>query len=263
MRIRIMSLTCALSLIAAAAIASGSFMQAGKTNAPAAGALLKAARDAMGGEAKLASVKSLVLKGQVRTLNQMYGQDSGAAKEYNVNPIEIQILFPDKYVETTTYESGTRNRVGFNGADPVPGRPGKAQSSMWPQLLNSRRGEFARLVLALLLQTDTGNRLTLGNNAGADSTLEFRGLGNFSIYVDLDKATHLPTRLRYQLQEFMADGTSTGAVSSWIMNIEDWQEVNGLKMPHHLSNLRAGKLYSEFLFNSIELNPPLTATDFK
>ena len=264
MRICIRGISCVMSVVACAAIASGSFIQVGKTNSPAAGALLKIARDAMGGEPKLAGVKSLLLIGQVRTLNQMYGQDSGSAREYYVRPIEIRILFPDKYVETTTYESGTKNRVGFNGADPVPGLgPGKAPSPVWPQFLSSRQGEFARLALALLLRIDAGSRLILRESIGADSTLEFNGLGNSPVYVDLDKATHLPSRLRYQLQDSMADGTEMGAVSSWTTNIEDWRDVGGLKMPHHLSNLRAGKLYSEFLFKTIEINPPLTAADFK
>ncbi len=264
MRFRVTSITIFVVALLSVAAAPGGRLSQGKSSSQAASVLLKAAREAMGGEAKLAAVKSLLLKGQVRTLNQLYGRDSGSAREYIANPIEIQILFPDKYVETTTYESSTKNRVGFNGSEPVPGlKPGQAPSPMWPVFLNSRQGEFARLALALLLRTDTSGRLILGNGAAVNLALEFSGLGDSPTYVDLDKATHLPSRLRYQLREFLSDGTAMGTESTWTMSVEDWRDVSNLKMPHRLSSFRAGKLYSEFLFKSIEINPPLTAADFK
>src|SRR3954469_16016645 len=113
---------CAAAAIIAAAVLDPYAMQA-RAQAPARGdatAVLAAARQALGGEKKLAAVRKITATGRTR---QVRGD--------NLVPIEFEIFIelPDKYVrkdEIPAQESGP-NASGFNGddllQDPPPPAP--------------------------------------------------------------------------------------------------------------------------------------------
>src|SRR3954467_14388656 len=113
---------CAAAAIIAAAVLDPYAMQA-RAQAPARGdatAVLAAARQALGGEKKLAAVRTITATGRTR---QVRGD--------NLVPIEFEIAveLPDKYVrkdEIPAQESGPTS-TGFNGGEliqlPVPTAP--------------------------------------------------------------------------------------------------------------------------------------------
>ena len=108
-------------LLLAGVMAAATFTSA-QTPAPSADAtrVMSAAREALGGEARLSAVRSVVATGRTR---QIRGD--------NLVPIEFEILWelPDKYVrkdEIPAQESGPTS-IGFNGDEliqqPVPAPP--------------------------------------------------------------------------------------------------------------------------------------------
>ena len=116
---------CSLAVVALAAVAR--LLAQTPAPPPDPGAVLAAAREALGGEKKLAAVKTLVTTGRTR---QVRGD--------NLVPIEfeINVELPDKYVrkdEVPAQESGPTTS-GFNGdsliqlppqvGPPAGGRPG-------------------------------------------------------------------------------------------------------------------------------------------
>src|SRR5687767_15409759 len=111
-----------LSLIFLASIIVAAAQAPSASTSGEAAAVLSGARDALGGEKRIAAVKTIVASGHTR---QLQGD--------NLVPIlfEINIELPDKYVRTDEIparESGPNSR-GFNGngliqAGDAPGGPG-------------------------------------------------------------------------------------------------------------------------------------------
>src|SRR5262245_4871908 len=109
-----------------ASILAGAALAAQTAPADAAAGVLAAARQALGGEGKIAAVRTLVVTGRTR---QIRGE--------NLVPIEFEIAIelPDRYVrkdEVPAQESGPTT-TGFNGDDliqepsgPPQGRAGAA-----------------------------------------------------------------------------------------------------------------------------------------
>ena len=97
-----------LCLAAAAGFAAGSQTPSPSASSGEAAAILSAARDALGGDKRISSLKTIVTIGRTR---QVQGD--------NLVPIEFEITIelPDKYVRTgeiPARESGPSSR-GFNG----------------------------------------------------------------------------------------------------------------------------------------------------
>jgi hypothetical protein len=178
MRLRVITvaLIITFTIVAATTFADGRSGQAAPGTS--ATAIFKAARSALGGEAKLAAVKSLILKGEDRRLNQLFGVSPDAKQQYYVNPIEFRALFPDHYLNISISGRSPWWR-GFSGTDLVNEHdvPGGTQvvSQDPPDLINTYRAEFARLMLLLLLRTDTAIPLTLRESVSSGTILEFSG----------------------------------------------------------------------------------------
>jgi hypothetical protein len=179
----------------------------------AAAAVLAATREALGGEKKLAAVKSLVATGRTR---QVRGE--------NLVPIEFEIAMelPDRYVrkdEIPAQESGP-TLTGFNGAELIqfpaptpptmPARAGGPPPPTPEQVEAGRRMRLAGVKQDLL-------RLTLGMSAGAFPTapltfsyvakaeapqgkadvLAVTGPDNFSARLFVNADTHLPVMITW------------------------------------------------------------------
>src|SRR2546421_1316020 len=129
-------LASALALTAIATLAG---------QAPDAATVLGAARDALGGDRKLAAVKTFTVTGRTR---QVRGN--------NVVPIEFEINceLPDKFVRTDEFpaQDADPTTQGFNGDTllqfPAPslGRGGAAPAQ---QRLNIVKQDFARLTIGM------------------------------------------------------------------------------------------------------------------
>jgi hypothetical protein len=145
-----------------ALIAVASAAARGQAPAPdASAAVLAAAREALGGEKKLAAVRNMVAAGRTR---QVRGD--------NLVPIEFEIAIelPDKYVrkdEIPAQESGPTT-IGFNGGEllqvPLPVPP-PARAGGPPPPTADQQAAATRLRLATVKQDFA--RLTLGMFAGS------------------------------------------------------------------------------------------------
>jgi hypothetical protein len=180
--------------------------------APDAAAVLAAARDAMGGEKRIAGVKTIVATGRTR---QVRGD--------NLVPIEFEIAFeaPNKYVrkdEIPAQETGITS-LGFNGDDliqlPPPATPPVAAAGAAgpnpAQLEAARRNrvttlkqDFARMMLGLLPGSFEAMPLTFTYVARAEApqgkadVIEAKGPGNFTARLFVNAETHLPIMVTWQ-----------------------------------------------------------------
>src|SRR5262249_45973619 len=177
-------------------------------------AILAAARQALGGEAKLSAVKSFTATGRTR---QVRGD--------NLVPIEFEIFveFPDKYVrkdEVPAQESGP-TATGFNGdeflQDPPqaapPGPPAGANApAPNPAALEAARRarvtgvkqDFARLTLGMFAASFPAYPLTFTYVGEAEApqgkadVVDAKGPNNFTLRLFISKETHLPIMVSWQ-----------------------------------------------------------------
>src|SRR5262249_14344550 len=184
--------------------ATGVFAQ---DNAKKAGELMSKARTALGGDAKLQSVRSLSIAATFeRVLGEMHTDGE----------IELDLLLPDKFkkLETMNLPMGKASVTrleGFNGEEHFADtktnsgrgggvmifrgrgdRPGEDKAAVLPAL----RNEYARDLLMLLLSSSESFPLEAdyGGEAqsddGAADVLDIKGAGGFSAKLFLDKHEH-------------------------------------------------------------------------
>lgn len=259
MRIRTIAVALTIALMPTAAIVAGNRLAQTGSNAVAE-ALLKAARTALGGEARIAAIKSIVIKGDGTLANQMYGRAEAAKAQSWAAPVEYRILFPDNYLHATLMAGRWPFRTGFSGTEMISeiDLPGGAKVERGKgDSIDKARADLARFALVMLLRTDTAMPLVLRSSSG--STLEFSGLGPLPCFVDLDGETHLPIRLRMQFR-MQSASSPTEDIS---LNVDSWKEVSGLKLPHHLWYVTAGRTNMDERFKSIEVDAPLKVADFR
>jgi hypothetical protein len=202
---------CAAAVVLTAAFVAGypgtPSAQSGKGDATA---VLAAARQALGGEKKLAAVKTVTASGRTR---QVRGD--------NLVPIEFELFIelPDKYArkdEVPAQETGA-TLAGFNGDDlvqdpppppapappaapagaptgaPMPPRPNP--SAMRVQTLKQ---DFTRLALGMFATSFPSYPLTFTYVAEAEApqgkadVLEGKGPNNFTMRLFVSRDTHLP-----------------------------------------------------------------------
>ena len=203
-----------LTFLASAIIAMAQAPEAPVTSGEAA-AVLTAARDTLGGEKRIAAIKTVVASGATR---QLQGE--------NLVPIlfEINIELPDKYVRTDEIparESGPNSR-GFNGdaliqsgdapgprrggppasAPPVPGGAAAGQPA-GPGPTMPIKQDFAKLTLGMFATSFSSYPLSFSHAGQAEApegkadVLEVKGAGNFTARFFIDSKTHLPLMLSW------------------------------------------------------------------
>jgi len=165
----------------------------GAAQAPTADSVLANARKALGGEAKIASVKTFIANGRTR---QVRGE--------NLVPIEfeIQAELPDKYSRRDEFPAQDAGPVtaGFVGDAivliprpvPPPPRPGAAapppgamEAQLRARMMQSKQ-DFARLMLGMFAGTTTAFPVTYSYVGQAEApqgkadVLDVKGPGNFT-----------------------------------------------------------------------------------
>ena len=189
-----------------------------------AASVITEARAAIGGEAKLAAVKSFIVTGRTR---QVRGD--------NLVPIEfeIQAELPDKYSRRDEFPAQDLGPTvtGFNGdrfvqipvPQPPPARPGgpppptpeQLQAAARVQLGNVKQ-DFARLMLGLFASSYPSHPLTFAYVGQAEApqgradVIDVKGPGNFAARLFVDVKTHLPVMLSWQAQPPAARGRGPG-----------------------------------------------------
>ena len=230
--------------------------------------VLAAAREALGGEARLAGVKNFVATGRTR---QVRGD--------NLLPIEFEIAteLPDKYGrkdEIPAQESGPTS-TGFNGEDliqrPVPNAPpagGPPRGGPPPGARTATvKQDFARLTLGMFATSFPSFPLTFTHAGLAEApqgeadVLDVKGPGNFAVRYFIDRKTHLPIMVSWTVP-------ATNVVVAEATPIEhrvyysDYRAVDGLQFPFRLRRAVGGQTIEETAFDRFRINTKIDPRRF-
>ena len=179
---------------------------------PDATQILAAAREALGGEKKLAAVKTFVATGRTRQL-----------RGNNLVPIEFEIdcELPDKFVRKDDFPAQDTDptTLGFNGdaliqfppapsPPPAPAQQGAGRGGgrgAGPPRVVGVKQDFARLTLGMFATSFSGYPLTFKYAAQAEApegkadVLDVSGPANFAARFVVQRETHLPVMLMWQI----------------------------------------------------------------
>jgi len=248
----------------------GSIVMAAAAGAQApdpAAAVLTAARAAMGGEQKLAGIKTLVITGRTR---QLRGD--------NVVPIEFEtnIEFPDKYLrkDESPLEESDPTTAGFNGADliQVPAPPAPA-----PARVAAVKAEFTRLMLGMMAASPA-IPLTFVHAGKAEApqgkadVLDARGEG-FTARLFISEDTHLPFMLSWQASPIRGRGARAGgacggreaaaAPAEHRLYFSDYREVSGQQLPFRIRRATGADTVEETTVDRYRVNTKIDPRKFQ
>jgi hypothetical protein len=270
----------ALATFTTAVIALGAFQQAGLAQARTAESVLAAARVALGGEAKIAAVKTLIATGRTR---QVRGE--------NLIPIEfeIQAEFPDKYSRRDEFpaQDAGPTTAGFVGdalvliprpvpPPPRPGTPAPPPGAMEAQLrarMMQSKQDFARLMLGLFAGTPSSFPLTYAYVGQAEApqgkadVIDVKGPANFAARFFIQSETGLPIMLSWQAPgppAMRPGGPGPGGPAGppaaatpppeQRMFFADYKDVDGLKLPFRIRRAVGSETTEETTFDRYRIN---------
>ena len=256
--------------------------------------VLARARAAIGGESSLAGVQGLTASGT-------YQRDVGDRQLNGEVTIDLLLpdkmlrtesMRPmgDATIETIQGINGDqllRNSRTIGGGPgmmvriaPPQGGDGQAQA------LRSQRADMARFTLALLLAAPPAVPLEFAYGGEAESddgkadVVDAKGPGSFAARLFIDQKSHRPLMLTYRgaaprmvMRTQRGDGPPPGAgipaadlppaqIVDIQLFLDDYREVDGVMLPHHLSRSIDGKPNEEITFKTIRLNPVFKADAF-
>ena len=254
--------------------------------------VLAAAREALGGDAVLAAVKSFVATGRTR---QIRGN--------NLVPIEFEINceLPDKFVrkdefpaqDTDLTVSGFRGDALIQFPGPGAGRggaPGAPSRGNGPnadeQRLNTVRQEFVRLTLGAFATSFPTYPLTFKYAAEAEApdgkadVLDVSGPANFTARLLVQRETHLPVMLIWQMSPPPgpprgAPPAGPGASAAPIappataapmevrLYYADYRAVNGIRWPFRIRRAVGGTTTEETMFDRVNVNVRIDPRKFE
>jgi hypothetical protein len=264
---------------------------------PSADSVVAAARQALGGVQKVASLKSFITTGRTR---QVQGD--------NLVPIEFEIAceWPDKCYrrdEIPARESGPTT-IGFNGNEliqlPVPpapiappaaaGRPGGPAPNPDAQRatrVSTTQQDFARLLLGMVVGTLDSFRVTFAYAGEAEAPqgkadmLDVSGPNNFAARLFIFRETHLPIMLTWQAPAAPARGARPGGAAPPLapagraagnagpplvenrIYFADYRETDGFKFPYRLRRGVGTDTTEETIFDRFRVNAKIDPKKFE
>ena len=265
--------------------------------------LLAKARKALGGEAKLAEIKSLVVTGTYRR-----NLVDAMSKEPNImsGESEISILLPDKFLkeETITLPTGDPgptllealngnqvwNDTRQNGPGMIVIRNAGGDPDARTQAL---KAQFARYLIAWTLSPPASSQMqfTYAGEAeapdGRADAIDGKGPDNLTVRLFLDKESHMPLMLAYRsaarmsvTRRTMGGGETPPDAHElqkqiekmpaakprevdYQLHLSDYRKVNGIQLPFHLSWTSEGSVTEELEVKKYAVNVPLKAEKFE
>jgi hypothetical protein len=239
--------------------------------APTADSVLANARKALGGEAKIAAVKTFIATGRTR---QVRGE--------NLVPIEfeIQAELPDKYSRRDEFPAQDAGPVtaGFVGDQlvliprplPPPPRPGapappaNAQEMMLRQRMMQAKQDFARLLLGMFAGTTSAFPVTYSYAGQAEApqgkadVIDVKGPANFTARLFVADSG-LPIMVSWQAPA--GPGGPGGPAPSAAkpapeqrLYFADYRDVDGLKLPFRIRRAAGSETTEETTFDRYRIN---------
>lgn len=222
--------------------------------------ILRATRESLGGEKRLASITAFAATGRTRQL-----------RGNNLVPIEFEltVALPDKYVRTDEFpaQDADPTTQGFVGDTllqfpPPPAGRGTAPS---PQArLTSVKQDFARLMLGLFATSFPSYPLTFTYVAEGDAPegkadiLGVSGPDNFAAQLVIQRDTHLPVMVMWQ-----AVGRGQTSPTETRLYYGDFHEADGVTWPYRVRRAVAGQTVEETTFDRFRLNPKIDPKKFE
>jgi hypothetical protein len=259
--------------------------------------VLAQAREALGGEKRLTSIRTVVATGRTQ---QVRGD--------NLVPIEFEIAFelPDRYVrkdEIPAQESGPTS-LGFNGQEliqlpvaamptPPPGMAragGPAPAPSPAQLEAMRKGrvdgvkqDFVRLTLGMFATSFSSYPLTFTYVGEAEApqgradVIEAKAPPNFALRLFVNSQTHLPIMVSWQAPGrpampprgapgaagAPARGGPPGPPVEFRIYYGDYRDVDGLQWPFRLRRATGTETTEETTFDRFRINTRIDAKKFE
>ena len=234
------------------------------------------ARAALGGDAKIAAVKTFIATGRTR---QVRGE--------NLVPIEfeIQAELPDKYSRYDEFPAQDAGPVtaGFVGDAlvliprpvPPPPRPGApapppgAQDAMLRTRLNGAKQDFARLMLGMFAGSTPAFPLIYSYVGQAEApqgkadVIDIKGPNNFTARLFIAADTHLPIMLSWRPAGATSATGATGAPVAPVAPVApaeqrlffaDYRDVDGLKLPFRIRRAAGSETTEETTFDRYRIN---------
>ena len=242
----------------------------------AADATLAATRAALGGEKKLAAVKTLIATGRTR---QVRGE--------NLVPIEFEIAMelPDKYVrkDEIPAQESEPSTVGFNGSEliqlPVPSLTGRGGQPTPPAALEAARQarlgnvrqDFARLTLGLFAASFDSFPLTFSYVAKAEApqgkadVIAVKGPGTFAARLFINAETHLPIMITWTPPAPPRPSAGSGRPEALEGRIYygEYRDANGLMWPFRLRRAVGADTVEETTFDGFKINGKIDPKKFE
>lgn len=261
--------------------------------------VLRLAREALGGEAKLAEVQSLSASGPFRRAGD--GQQQ-------TGELRVDVLAPDKLKVSETLDlmaglqltmihavNGTQawadSRTGADNAQvTMLRRDDKGQQDANAQVARLQ-SDMMRYLLAFLLTPPQGVSVSFSYGGEAEApdgradVLDVTGAHGFKVRLFIDKKTHMPLMFSYRdvvrraktmkaaggmgdvdklVKSAQSGNPSAPRESDVELHLSDYRAEKGLLLPHSLSTSVDGQPYEEWEVKEVKLNPrELTAQKFE
>jgi hypothetical protein len=225
------------------------------------------ARMAVGGGA-VSKVKTLQFKGRSKV--DLNGSLIDCA-------VDIKILLPDHYLRVDATPTDAK-LAGYAGKTVLNAIRAGANVSTPPdnltsQILKNERARLARLLLgtATYVTADVAMvfhsaglvggmvdpRISPKSAATAEgraqpNAADISGPDGFRARLLVDASDRMPTKLVYP-----------GSPLEETMTFGDRRDVNGLKLPFHITTMAGGRVIDELIFDQILVNPEIGKGDFK
>ena len=263
MRRVVLALVAVVTVLAA--VSPTGFAQTGNADTVMAGA-----RAALGGEAKIAAVKTFIATGRTR---QVRGE--------NLVPIEfeIQAELPNKYSRRDEFPAQDAGPVtaGFVGdalvliprpvpPPPKPGAPTQppgAQEAMLRGRLMTAKQDFVRLLLGMFAGSTPAFPLTYSYVGQAEApqgkadVIDVKGPNNFSARLFIAGDTKLPIMLSWTAPGPGAGGPPGAApkpMPEQRLFFADYRDVDGLKLPFRIRRGVGTETTEETTFDRYRIN---------
>ncbi len=202
--------------------------------------LLAEAQKAMGGADKLAGVKDVRMHAKANI------QSPGGAMAIDENTTFIapramrqELVLP--FGKMIVYSDGHTGWMSTpRGVTPIP-----------PPVLEQANGETFRDLPTLVLSGRDPDRTV---NLVSPDTVEIAGKSGETARLAIDPATHLPAKIIYREEQQSGPATVEETYS-------DWRDVNGIKVPFHLTITQDGKPFGDATVDDYRINTGVTVED--
>jgi hypothetical protein len=265
---------------------------------PKAEELLAQARAALGGE-KVRTVQGLSASGTYRREvgDRQFSGELTLDLQLPDKMLRTETMNPMGDA-TITMEQGLNGDRVLRHSSTIGGGPNMIIRMQPPtgaeaeaQALRNARAELARLTIALLLTSPSSMpvEFAYGGEAEAEDgkaqVIDAKGPGNFAVRLFLDKSTHRPLmtsykgvaprvvmqtqqgppdpeRLKKAEQAAAANQPPPGQLVDISMFFDEYRQVDGIWLPHHISRSIDGKPSEEWTFKTFRINPTFKADTF-